>query len=440
MSNLAENRLTCNRIFRHLHYYYFKGFTGKIKISSHSGETWNFYLALGNLIWANGGNYPFRRWRRRFFAATGSLPLLNNIDQTVECWDYKVLRELSETHSLTTKETENLVKGIILEVLFDVVQAFEMPLYQQSHLSHSKELLTTSKLTGIGDGMQVESEEGVNPDPYYRLPRSLLPSLRELYKITHNTWKKWVEVGLAKWSPNEAPLLIKPQELQSRVSEKVYQNMSRALKGRTTVRDLSFKFKHGDDFLKLAAAIAPYVKKELIRFHQIQDLKVNQVTKDSYSTITASEIPREKSLLLAIDCNPKNQTILRDLSQKKGYNFHAIDDSIEALFQLKQNSKLKPKLIFFNPEISLITELEFCKIIRRLESLKDTSVIIYVNQPATKKREREAMLAGAKEFLNNHSFTYQKIKSILLEHGDSNGLNSNSNPNQHASFKLTMSQ
>ena len=440
MSNLTENRLTCNRIFRHLYYYYFKGFTGKIQVTSHSGVSWTFYLVLGNLIWANGGNSPFRRWRRRFFAATGNLPLLNNIDQAADCWDYKVLRELSETQSLTTQETENLVKGIILEVLFDVVQAFETPIYQQSHLSRSQELLPMSKLTGIGDGMQVEWEEGVNPDPYYRLPQSLLPSLRELYTITHNTWKKWVEAGLGRWSPNEAPLLIKPQELQSLVSEKVYQNMSKALKGRTALRDLSFKFKHGDNFLKLATAITPYLEKGLIRFNEIQDLKINQLTKDSYSTITASEIPREKSLLLAIDCNPKNQAILHDVAQKKKHGFHAISDSIEAIFQLKQETKIKPTLIFFNPEISLITEIEFCRIIRRLELLKDTPIIVYINKPATKRREREAILAGAEEFLDSRSFTYQKLQSILLYYGDKKRFDYNSNSHQHASFKLTVSQ
>ena len=436
MVNLAENRLTCNRIFRHLYYYYFRGFTGKIKVTSHSGETWSFYLVLGNLIWATGGNYPFRRWRRRFFATTGNLPLLSNIDQTIECWDYKILRELSETHSITAEETTKLVKGILLEVLFDVVQAFETPLYEQSHFSYSKNLLPMSKLTGIGDGMQVKWEEGVNPDPYYRLPQSLLPSLNELYKTTHKTWKKWVEIGLGKWSPSQAPLLIKPQELRSRVSEKVYQNMSKALKGRTTLRDLSFKFKHGDDFLKLAGAVAPYMEEGLIRFNQVQDLQVNHITKDSYSTITASDVPQESSLVLAIDCNPKNQTVLHDVAKKRGYSFYAINDSIEALYQLKKDTELKPKLIFFNPETSLITETEFCHIMRRLESLKDTSIVIYLNRTATKRREREAILAGAKEFLDNRSFTHQKIKSILLEHGE----RSRFNPNQHASFKLTMSQ
>lgn len=70
--NQFERRLTCNRIFRHLTFYHLQGFTGKITVLNQQGENWNFYLALGNLMWADGGNFPLRRWRRQFYATVSS--------------------------------------------------------------------------------------------------------------------------------------------------------------------------------------------------------------------------------------------------------------------------------------------------------------------------------------------------------------------------------
>lgn len=82
------------------------------------------------------------------------------------------MRRLSQDKRITFEQVQNIVQGVVQEILFDVVQAFEAPIYRRKHLENSKTLLSLSDLTGIGDGMQVEWEEGVSPDPYYRLPFS----------------------------------------------------------------------------------------------------------------------------------------------------------------------------------------------------------------------------------------------------------------------------
>ncbi len=416
MASFLEQRLTCNRIFRHLFFYHLRQFTGKVEISGAQGKSWYFYFKLGYLIWAYGENHPLRRWRRQFYAATGQLPQLNRINQTGECWDCTELRKLSQTHSLSSEQIQKIIKGVLLEVLFDAVQAFEGLIYEHSYLNQSKVVPSMSDLAGIGDGIQVKCQEEISPDPYYRLPGSIFPTLKELQETTYNLWTKWVNAGLAQCSPNQAPLLAKPKELKPIVSEKVYHNMSKALKGRTTLRDLAFKFKHGGNFLKSGCAIAPYWAKGLIQFKNIPDISITRISKDSYSTITFSEANVDTPVLLAIDSNRENQSLLSAIALEQGYQFQGLDDSLKAISELQQNPNFQPTFIFFNPENSVIKETEFCQIINRLELLKKTSVIIYMNQPISNRKAKDILSLGASEIIDSNVFSYGEISSLLLKY------------------------
>lgn len=419
--NQFERRLTCNRIFRHLTFYHLQGFTGKITVLNQQGENWNFYLALGNLMWADGGNFPLRRWRRQFYATVGQVPELRNIDVNTPCWDFKTLRSFTENNWLSPQQIKQIIQGMLLEVLFDVVQAFEAPIYE--HFQPGNTLLSLSQLTGIGDGMQIKMEEGVTPDSYYRLPHSLLPTLEDLQKITYHTWKKWVKAGLACISPNEAPILIKPEELKSRVSRKVYYNISKNIKGKTSLRDLAFKFKHGLNFTKVALALAPYYQQNLIKFTTINDLHVNRINSQSYSTmtlseskVTLSEAPEEKPFLMAINPTREKQSLLSAIAQEQGYELEVINNSLEAVHKLSQYQK-QPQLIFAPYEMSILSGAEFCHIIRRLESLQTTPIVIYTNLVHQTRKTRKVLNYGLTELLDYHQVTYNHLSSLIVKYG-----------------------
>lgn len=421
-TNWFERRLTCNRIFRHLTFYHLQGFTGKITVSNQQEESWNFYLTLGNLMWADGGNFPLRRWRRQFYANVGQVPELYNIDLDTPCWDFKALKLLTESNWLSTQQIKQIIQGILLEVLFDVVQAFEAPLYQ--HLKEPKELLSLSQLTGIGDGMQIKMEEGVTPDSCYRLPHSLLPSLSSLQKITYETWKKWIKAGLASVSPNEAPLLVKAEELKSRVSQKVYHNINKNIRGKTSIRDLSFKFKHGLNFTKVALALAPYYQQNLIQFNMINDLHINRTSPQSDSkmtlsdaTMSLSEIPEENPILVSVNPNEEQKFLLSAIAQEQGYQLDIISNSLEAIYKLNQNHQ-PPRLIFAPNEMSILTGAEFCHIIRRLESLKETPIIIYTHVSNQSRKTRKVLNYGATELVDYNQFTYNHLSSLISKYAN----------------------
>jgi chemotaxis family two-component system response regulator PixG len=416
MQNRTEQRLTCNRIFRHLVFYKLQKFTGKIQVSTHQGETWNFYFLLGHLTWASGGNYPLRRWRRQFYAATGQVPQLDHIDWGVESWDCTELRVLTESNTISGEQVQSIVQGTLEEVLFDVVQAFEAPIYRC--LSASKSLVNVSQLTGIGDGMELEIQEGVTPDRYYRLPYSFFPDVKLLQEKIRENWKKWVEMGLARVSPNQAPLLLEPEKLQSRVSPKVYQNMAKGLQGQTSLRDLAFKFKKQGNFFTLASAIAPYYEDQLVTFNKVQDLAVRNHSQGTYSStlLTTSEPKQKEPLFLAVDSSRKNQSLLSAIAQKQGYKFEVISDGISALQKITQNPLWQVKMIFVSYEMAILKPTEFCTILRRIEIVETVPIVFYTKRPLPNREAQELLQAGASELMNKNSLTPSNVNAILKKY------------------------
>ncbi|AFZ42849.1 hypothetical protein PCC7418_0623 [Halothece sp. PCC 7418] len=423
MHERFEKRLTFNRIFRHLIFYQSQKFTGKIKVFSLQEEAWSFYFLLGNLIWASGGRYPLRRWRRQFYAATWKLPNLDYLDRNAECWDCTELRTLSENNSLKIEQVAAIVNGIFKEVLFDVVQAFEAPIYEYLGLPQS--LISLSQLTGIGDSLKLEVQEGVTPDPYYRLPYSLLPNIISLQETTYQHWTKWIKLGLSQISPNQAPFLLEPKQLQKRVSRKVYQNMEKGLQGKTSLRDLAFKFKKNSDFFSIASAISPYYQEGLITFNQIKDLSVYNSDKQKYSTLTRSEKPQAESVLFAIDSSRKNQSLFSAIAQQQGYQFEAMSDGLNALQKIVHNPLTHPKIIFASYEMAIIKPEEFCQIVRRLELLKPVPIIFYSKRPLSHQEIQEVLDAGANQLMNQNDLTPSSVNSILKKYqqSQSNGRN-----------------
>lgn len=412
MEYSTERRLTCNRIFRHLMFYHFIKFTGKVKVyGKHHEKVWNFYFFYGDLTWAYEPEYASQRWRRQILDVTGEKPQLDKIDWNAECSDCRQLRILTQQNELAPYQIKRIIRGTLEEVLFDVVQAFEAPVYEAISYSNLKTLPSLSQLVGIGDGMELEAEEGVHPDRYYRLPYRFFPTLKSLQETTFQTWKQWAQMKLFQFSPNEAPLLVEPEKLKPLVSEKIYQNMLIVLRGKKSLRDLAFQFKHNRNFLKLGTILSPYIQKKLIEFKEVNDLYIKRTLTEM--GVTLPQTPSKEALLLVVDSNQERQEILSAIAQEQGYKVKVIPNSLDAVHQLFNNPKLNPHLIFTADQMPVITAVEFCSIIRRLDSLKNVPILIYANLFKLKKHSRDLFRAGATELIDDNLFTSYHLRSIL---------------------------
>lgn len=413
MKSLFDRRLTCNRIFRHLFHYQGKDFTGKIKVLNKEERSWDFYFLRGNLVWAYENNYALRRWRRNFYDATGQLPTLDHIDKNVELWDRQELQRFAEKHLLTPQQVQKMIEGILEEVLFDVVQVFEAPVYK--HLPHTTTILPMSQLIGVGDGIELEVEKGFTSDPHFQLPGSFFPRLQELQKNTYQLWEQWVELGLVQESANNAPVLAQPEEFKSQVTEKVYRNMLKGLNGKNSLRDLAFKFKHGSNFLKLAQAIAPYYEQELIGFQTTKDLSATPKKQEHDPKATIIATQDETPLCLAIEPNLKCQRLLQKIAYSQSYSFQCFDNGFNALYEMTTNRQVKPSIIFVTHENQIIKSYEICQIIRRMNSLQKALIFVCFEKQISPKEVKEILIAGGNQVVDKKNLTPDYFTYLLLK-------------------------
>ena len=87
-------------------------------------------------------------------------------------------------------------------------------------------------------------------------------------KLMQETWKNWSEAGLASFSPDLAPILRRPEQLQEQVSQSVYKNFVTLINGKYTLRDLGVKMKQ--NVLPVARSLLPYILKGLIELVEAQ--------------------------------------------------------------------------------------------------------------------------------------------------------------------------
>jgi len=414
MSQVSEKRLTHNRIFRHLIVYSQQEFTGKVIVSNLKEQAWCFYFLRGYLIWAYEENQDLERWQRQLKLANAPSRPLSEIDEKAECWDCKELRVLSQENRLSPQQTYCIIKGITEEVLFNLVQAFEAPIYNR--FPELEGLLPISRLTGIGDGMIINFEKNVMPDALYRLPYSFFPTLKTLQKTVSAIWEKWVKLGLSQVSPQQAPLLVEPEKLKSQVSEKIYYNMSQSLRGKRSVRDLAIKMKQNGDFVKIAAAIAPHYQKGMITFKELQNTVSKGKNTDRKLTIEQSVKSDSKPLFLAIDADHQNQAFLGGSAESIGYTFEATSDGMNALHKITQNAAFKPEVIFASYEMMMLNPEEFCRIFRRLEGSEQTLILIYSEESIPKPKKVELMEAGANQLILWQKLNSNYIENLLKQH------------------------
>ncbi len=221
-------------------------FTGELKLISPRKEQWTFYLYLGRIIYATGGKHSVRRWCRNVNKVAPSLvnqlSSLNNhiFEQTQfrRYWEYELINYLLTQNMITTVQINQIIRGILLEIFFDISQQMEVVF----ELTENKPLST--QLVFINsDQIILEAAE---------------------------VWNKWTEAKLADRSPNFSPIILQFQELQKRTSAHSYRMMFDSFNGKKTLRDLSIELNQEISFL--TKVILPYIQRGLIDLVAIPDL------------------------------------------------------------------------------------------------------------------------------------------------------------------------
>lgn len=356
-NNILEQFQNCSKL----------QWNGRLDVENTQGHKWSFYYRLGRFVWAAGGVHPVRCWRRQLTQFCPEVNVdsirLREADLAMNCWDYRLLAILHQQQQLKRQQIAAVVESSIAEHLFDVIQQarFSSLSYNLTH-----EDILDAPLT--------------------------LASADLSFKQVQQAWTIWWGAGLGKWSPNLAPVLRQPEQLQQVLSPSVYQNFVSLINGKATLRDLAVRMKH--DLTQLTRSLLPYTRKGLVELVQVPDLPLPV---SPVKTASAATQPKQETGLLVacVDDSPQTCKMLEQILTSQGLRFMSIQDSIQALPLLIEH---KPDLIFLDLVMPIANGYEICAQLRRVSAFANTPVIILTGKDGLVDRVR-AKVVKASDFL-----------------------------------------
>ncbi|MEH1770744.1 response regulator [Nostoc sp.] len=372
-NNLVNEFKTCTQL----------QYNGKLSIKSSKGSQWNFYYRLGRIVWATGGTHPFRRWRRHIAQNCPQIDVdklqLRVQDLSIDYWDYKLIEVFYKKQKIQREQIQSIAENTIAELLFDLALQGN---FASISCSRSQEIILETPMSFTSAEMSV--------------------------KHMQDSWKIWSEAGLANFSPDLAPILRRPEQLEQMVSPSVYKNFVNLINGKFTLRDLAMKMKQS--VLPLTRSLLPYILKGIIELVEVPDLPLGVTEVNNNSTTTQAK-KRTIPLVACVDDSPQVCKMLEDIITSNGLRFVKIQDAVQALPTLIQD---KPDLIFLDLIMPVASGYEICTQLRRISTFSNTPIIILTGSDGLLDRVR-AKVVGSTDFLTK-PVVADKVMSIVRKY------------------------
>jgi chemotaxis family two-component system response regulator PixG len=334
--------------------------TGQLTFTNpKQGHQWHFYLDLGQIIYATGGVHPLRRWQRNLSIHLPEIPFdLVSVQQELRSdlldwqsslWQYQKLCLWLEQQKITREQANNLIWSTVVEILFDLTQGMEII-------------------------CSLKKDDSLQPQLDLVAPEAVIEKTQLL-------WQEWQNSKVADRSPNFAPIIVQPQQLQKQISARVYPNLSKLLDGNHSLRDLAISLKTSP--LQITRSLLPYVQSGLISLVEIPDLLES-----------SNEIPQP--LIACIDDSPMTAYLMEKVVSMAGYRFISVNDPLKAIAILLES---KPDLIFLDVIMPNINGYQLCSQLREHPTFQDTPIIFLTSNDGLFDRFK-AKMSGASGFLS----------------------------------------
>ncbi|WP_144867969.1 response regulator [Hyella patelloides] len=345
-------------------------FSGQLAISDAQDTSWVFYMYLGRIVYATGGNHPVRRWRRHLVAyCPQRLAHFDEIQAELTkipeeacriSWEYKLLSVWIDQNKITREQAARVIKATVIEVLFDVTQAMEV------FCETVKDNLLSTRLALI------EAEQIIN----------------EAGKL----WHAWQSAKVADRSPDLSPVIRQPEALKKRTSPQVFQNLSQLLDGQQTLRDLSVRMRR--DVVTVTRSLLPYVQLGLVQLVNVNDIP--PPVSPPLANKLSKAITPHRILIACIDDSPAICQTMEQIVTSAGYQFVSEMDGLRAIAVLLSR---KPDLIFLDLIMPNTNGYEICTQLRKLSFFKNTPIVIVTGNDGIIDRVRSKM-AGSTDFIS----------------------------------------
>ncbi|MBP0017533.1 MAG: response regulator [Cyanobacteria bacterium SBLK] len=367
-------------------------FTGRLDIDV-QGQQWCLYLSLGRFAWASGGIHPGRRWRRQLIRTGITQRVQVKDSDRYECWDYALLTLLSQKKLIDKEQQIAILRGTVAEILFEIVQAIRLASFSQVAADRPIESAVPTQnlpftLTPRLGVRPSNSDTGI-------FPRDWTVEIELALSMTEKAWESWAKAGLALCSPNLAPILKNPTQLQGQVSPKTYQHLRELINGKRTLRDLAILMKK--DLLGLTKLLRPYLRTHALGLVEIEDSSLSPAKRKEKEE---SQIPTpergDRGTILCIDDSSQIRLLMDKLLTNAGYRVVTVGEAIQALPTLLE---CNPDAIFLDLMMPIANGYEICTQIRRIDRFKEIPIIILTGNDGLVDRVR-AKMVGATNFLS----------------------------------------
>ena len=276
-------------------------------------------------------------------------------------WEYELLCLWVEQQKISLEQASRIIRNTLVEVMFDVTQVMQVT----CQLKPEKNIPFSTRLVLI-DAEQV---------------------IVEAQKL----WQAWQSAKIADRSPNMAPIITQPQELQQQTNPKLYKTLSQLLDGQQSLRDLSIRMKK--DVVIVTRSLLPYVQRGLVRLINIADIEGPKLPEKKVINDTATN---SKITIACVDDSPLIYQTMEKIITSAGYNFVGVNDALRAIAVLLAK---KPDLIFLDLIMPNANGYEICSQLRKLTFFKQTPIVILTGNDGIVDRVR-AKMVGSTDFLS----------------------------------------
>lgn len=335
-------------------------FSGKLSVKSAWEQEWTLYFYLGRILYATGGIHPLRRWQR---IVTTYCPQIkaNNLNLFTQlsgvAWEYQLLASWLRQEQISREQVGQIIREIVVEVLFDILQAGQVK--YQSHWENS-------------------------------LPfQLLLIDVEQALTTAQKQLLSW-HVNFKDLSPNKAPAIARKDLLQQQISTSTYQQMSALLGGQSTLRELAVHMKR--HVVEVASALLPYLQTGVVQLVELPDLSV--ANNSSPQPTSPSQATTSKPVIACIDDSPLICEILEKIVVEANCECVKILDPLRAIATLLQH---QPDLIFLDLVMPNLNGYEICTRLRKISALRNTPIVLLSGNLIDRMR---AKVVGASECLD----------------------------------------
>jgi two-component system, chemotaxis family, response regulator PixG len=386
---LIDEFMTCTRL----------QYSGNLDITSVKGDKYSFYYRLGRIVWATGGRHPYRRWRRNMARycpqVDVSTILLHPEDVNIPHWDYLLLQTLYKEEKINRQQVNDFVDSAIAELLFNLAQQ----VYFGDVECHP---------FGIRESIERNQRFILDTPISWSSTDVSLRNMRE-------SWDVWYENNLANFSPDLAPILRQPQQLQEMVSETAYRNFVKLMNGKHTLRDLALTIKQ--DITSITSSLLPYILRGIIELIEVSDLPLPIKKIQVFPNLEPVK-QGNQPLVACIDDSPQVCHILENIVTSSNMRFLGINNPVMSLSTLIEQ---KPDLIFLDLMMPVINGYELCTQIRRISAFTNTPIVILTGSSGIFDRVR-AKVVGSTDFMTKPVMA-DKVVAMIQKHLQDVGCN-----------------